>query len=304
MTKKFIMILCLILMVSIFVSCDGKINTNNPSTTPSVDKSTDSLASVFANATPLDPFCGYFVFSSFEEIGENYRLNRADIFYKTTDETNGYKTVTESISAARKSELSDVFPGYTYIPCYEGKPLKIVQSESIAVRIPSFASLCVNDATSCASNGVRSYTEFRYMVAFEWQDGGRSYAYVYTVHGEKALRDWYIAPMYDVGLDHRHTKYMDGKNREWAVTQHKTNSSSIQLPSYLFKYDEKTLVAMSFSLDALEIYEQDFDSSKYPDHIVPDVLYSSDWLSKLSFKRIDFDKGFELEYLQNDNQPK
>ncbi len=250
--RNFRVVICLMLVLVILSSCGGTKNSVS-----------DGNSSIQENNNPMPPimyFWNYVHFDDFEHLTQAYSEQGASALINpvaglTPDDVQIEK---------RKNEISAAFPGFTYIPCYNGS-------------LPLFekgVTVTVDSANSAF---------FKYAVAFDTlNDDCENYAFVCVLHGkdakESVLNNWVSEPDKPWKEQLQSIEANEGTLR--CVIQNNV--------TYFFDYDESTLIIITFRIAEVGGYESYIGD-------ISGEIENGDWLSKLSFKRIDFNQELKSE---------
>ncbi len=267
----------IILLLFCFTACREQVE--QPDTTSS--SSSNSHISV-SQLMPCFRDC--FQYNSFADIKNCFSENGVDEFFEI-DIPEGRIPVTEKNSADRKKEIAAAFSGYTYAPYYDGKEVAVIKP--IVVEIP--ARECSREYYNMQedTDGYYRYTSFIYYVSVDTSDGiNTNYGLIKTIHG-KARKEAYLK------------SYRESKDitevKQFALREKTVDCIPLNSLEYVIDYDDDTVIHISFDINLNYPYEF-IDSAKSELYTRPmsQEFYSGEWLSKLSFKRIDF--ATEPEY--------
>ena len=300
--KRVVLIIFILLITVSFTACAH--DKQNTTVNNSVNTSTNDSSQLSGEIDPLqpvntDPFGEYIYSGTFEELAKKYQETGTDGFVRyISNRPSTYLEITEQRIADRKMELSRSFPGYTYIPCHNGKRFEIVEDDPLRVFIPSYAQerSWSEDGTS---NLVTFHTELQYTAAVVHKDGYKTYAYINIIHGkERAVQAWssvlkgnatfidYKGYLYGPDKDEYGEIVIDGKT----VPYCRANPIFYDA-NYIFKYNDETLIAISFFSSDEWIVADEIDFfERFEDHCLPREFMTTEWLSNLSFEKYNFGK--------------
>lgn len=241
------------------------------------------------DVVPLMPcFRTYFVYETFADINKDITEKGTDAFYYVLPKNlGGMIPLTENNSAERKKELAVAFSGYTYIPKYGDDTAIFV--DSITMEIP--ASACFDEFyTLDYHSQFDMATEFTYIVRIETPDGdGSNYACVKVCHKT------------DSGKQHREYWFNDKSEvREFLVDGKKVEGIVDDLEIRLV-VDDDTYIIMSFNLDLKNPYEIRLPTDRQLRELSME-LYSGEWLSKISFEKINLWNSDDCENLKHESE--
>lgn len=288
MILRKIALVLLLTSVIICASCvDGSDLTSRSSEIPS-----DSNASITISAL-RSCFKDCFAYDTFADINNDLCEKGVEAFYEVLPENLGALIpLTDNNSAERKLELARAFSGYTYIPKYGDTTAIIV--DSIQMEIPS--SACYDEYYS--GNYQPQFnlnTTFTYIVKVETPDGdGSNYACVNIIHkkdcGTKCRESW------QSDINQAKDFLVGGSAVEGIV---KNNGLDIQLV-----VDTNTVINMAFDINLNYPYSFDHHNSDKHKRELSQELYSGEWLTKISFEKIDLWDINGYEYLKYESEVK
>ncbi len=250
--RKFIAIICLVFVLVILSSCGGTGN--------SVSDGNSSTQSEESTMPPIMYFWNDVSFDGFEHLAQAYSEQGVSALVNPVTGRTPNATQIEK----RKQEIATAFPGFTYIPCYNGNLPCFEKGVTVTV-----------DSAHCSF--------FKYVVAFDTpNDDCENYAFVCVLHGKEAkesvLNNWVSEPNKPWKEQLQNIKANDGTLN--CVVQNNV--------TYFFDYDESTLIIITFRIAQVGGYASYIGDVSYE-------IENGEWLTKLSFKRTDFNKELESE---------
>ena len=290
--KRVVLILCFLLIMVLLTCCtddriaDDKVDNKN---------SSSATGSIRISRLNTDPFASWVHEGSFDDFAKIYQESGVDGFirYGTSPE---YLEVTEQRIADRRMELTRSFPGYTYVPCYDGKSFEIVESDPLCVFVPSHAQ---ERNAGCTLTDSDFYTDINYTAAVVHEDGNKTYAYINIIHGkEMVAKAWssvlkggepfvdYKGSLYGQGKDEYGEVVIDGEAISYCRAYPMFYDAN-----YIFKYNEETIIAISFFSSEEWVVDDEIDFfERFDDHCLPEEFMTTEWLSNLSFEKYNFGK--------------